>query len=161
DPGGPVPRHTGSPPGRRAGDHLGIRPVDWTPYDAVLFDLDGVLTPTAEVHMRAWAELSTAYLAERGAAPIAADDYYAHIDGRPRYEGVAELLADRGITLPEGDPSDAPGTETVCGLGNRKNEVFAEVLEREGITPYLGSVGSEERGVGEQRRAHLRWRRSE
>lgn len=114
--------------------------MDWTPYDAVLFDLDGVLTPTAEVHMRAWAELFTPYLAERGAAPYTDDDYYAHIDGRPRYEGVAELLADRGITLPEGNPSDAPGTETVCGLGNRKNEVFAEVLEREGITPYLGSV---------------------
>jgi beta-phosphoglucomutase family hydrolase len=114
--------------------------VDWTPYDAVLFDLDGVLTPTAEVHMRAWAELFTPYLAARGVAPYTDEDYFAHIDGRPRYEGVAELLADRGIVLPEGDPSDAPGAETVCGLGNRKNEVFAAIIEREGITPFPGSV---------------------
>lgn len=114
--------------------------MDWTPYDAALFDLDGVLTPTAEVHMRAWAELFTPFLADRDVAPYTEDDYYAHIDGRPRYEGVATLLADRGIELPHGDPADAPGEATVCALGNRKNEVFTEVLEREGITPYPGSV---------------------
>jgi HAD superfamily hydrolase (TIGR01509 family) len=114
--------------------------VDWTPYDAALFDLDGVLTPTAEVHMRAWSELFTPFLQDQGAAPYTEDDYFAHIDGRPRYEGVAALLASRDITLPHGDPSDAPGTGTVCALGNRKNEVFTHVLETTGIQPYAGSL---------------------
>ncbi|MFC7406940.1 HAD family hydrolase [Georgenia alba] len=108
--------------------------------DAVLFDLDGVLTPTAEVHMRAWSRLFTPYLEARGAAPYTDADYFAHIDGRPRYEGVRTLLAARGITLPDGDPSDAPDVETVCGLGNRKNEEFNTVLATEGVVAYPGSV---------------------
>lgn len=108
--------------------------------DAVLFDLDGVLTPTAEVHMRAWSRLFTPYLAQRGAAPYTDADYFAHIDGRPRYEGVRTLLASRDITLPDGDPADPPEAETVCGLGNRKNAEFNAVLSSEGVAPYPGSV---------------------
>ncbi|RMI12638.1 HAD family hydrolase [Cellulomonas triticagri] len=108
--------------------------------DAVLFDLDGVLTPTAVVHMHAWARLFTPVLAARGAAPYTDADYFAHIDGKPRYDGVATLLASRGIDLPWGDPTDSPDAETVCGLGNRKNAVFTQVLETEGVTPYPGSV---------------------
>lgn len=108
--------------------------------DAVLFDLDGVLTPTAEVHMRAWSRLFTPYLEARGLAPYTDEDYFAYIDGRPRYEGVRTLLTARGIALEEGDPSDSPETETVCGLGNRKNAEFSAVLEAEGVTPYPGSV---------------------
>lgn len=108
--------------------------------DAVLFDLDGVLTPTAEVHMRAWARLFAPYLISKGVAPYVNDDYFDHIDGRPRYEGVRTMLASRGLTLPEGDPTDAPDVETVCGLGNRKNEVFTSVLETEGVEAYPGSV---------------------
>ncbi len=108
--------------------------------DAVLFDLDGVLTPTALVHMHAWARLFEPFLAAHGARPYVEQDYFAHIDGKPRYEGVRSLLASRGIELPYGDPTDAPEADTVCGLGNRKNAVFTAVLETEGVAPYPGSV---------------------
>jgi beta-phosphoglucomutase family hydrolase len=112
----------------------------WTDYDAVLFDLDGVITPTAEVHMHAWAAMFTDFLERRGEAPYVEADYFAHIDGRPRYEGVAAMLASRGIELPWGDPADDPSAETVCGLGNRKNLAFSEVLEADGVEAYPGSV---------------------
>lgn len=109
---------------------------------AALFDLDGVLTPTAEVHMRAWEVMFTAFLdgREEPQEPYTEQDYFDHVDGRPRYEGVADFLASRGIEVPWGDPSDGPDEQTVCGLGNRKNELFNEVLEAEGIAPYPGSV---------------------
>lgn len=113
---------------------------DFDPLDAVLFDLDGVLTPTAEVHMHAWARLFTDYLAQAGAAPYEDSDYFTYIDGKPRYEGVRSMLASRGITLPEGTPDDPPEAETVCGLGNRKNGVFMDVLTSDGVAPYPGSV---------------------
>ena len=115
-------------------------PLDWDVVDAVLFDLDGVITPTAEVHMHAWAEMFTAFLADRDVAPYTDDDYFAHVDGKPRYEGVAALLGSRGIELPWGDPSDAPEATTVCGLGNRKNLLFGEVLARDGVKAFPGSV---------------------
>jgi beta-phosphoglucomutase family hydrolase len=125
--------------------------LDWTVVTAVLFDLDGVVTPTAEVHMRAWAEMFTAFLADRDVEPYSDQDYFAHVDGKPRYEGVAALLASRGIDLPHGDPDDPPETLTVCGLGNRKNALFGTVLARDGVKPYPGSVllldALEERGT--------------
>jgi beta-phosphoglucomutase family hydrolase len=105
---------------------------DWADYDGVLFDLDGVITPTAEIHERAWGELFAAY-------DYTAADYLAYIDGKPRYDGVRAFLTSRGIVLPEGDPSDEPGDGSVCSLGNRKNTLFNEILEREGIAPYPGS----------------------
>lgn len=109
--------------------------------DAALFDLDGVLTPTAEVHMRAWSDMFNAYLAGRGLAePYTDADYFTYVDGKPRYDGVRSFLASRGIVLPDGDPSDEPALETVCGLGNRKNGAFSAVLERDGVAPYPGSV---------------------
>ncbi|WP_392468539.1 HAD family hydrolase [Arsenicicoccus cauae] len=115
--------------------------MDWTRYDAALFDLDGVITPTAIVHMRAWSEMFNAYLTSRGIAePYTDEDYFAYVDGKPRYDGVRTFLASRGIMLPEGEPTDAPGTETVCGLGNGKNDAFRTVLERDGVEPYAGSV---------------------
>ena len=123
----------------------GMNPVTWPDHDAVLFDLDGVLTPTAEVHMRAWSEMFNAFLSS-GEDPAADtstytdDDYFAHVDGKPRYDGVRDLLTARGIDLPEGDPSDAPTLDTVCGLGNRKNDAFNAVLERDGVSPFPGSV---------------------
>jgi beta-phosphoglucomutase family hydrolase len=107
---------------------------------AVLFDLDGVLTPTAEVHMRAWAALFTPVLDARGAEPYTDDDYFRYVDGRPRYDGVQALLESRGIELPYGDPGDPPEAETVCGLGNRKNTVFSETLRRDGMAAYPGSL---------------------
>ncbi|WP_420796220.1 HAD family hydrolase [Agreia bicolorata] len=108
---------------------------------AVLFDLDGVLTPTADVHMSAWARLFSPYLAARGIdEPYTDADYFAYIDGKPRYDGVRSFLASRSITLPEGTPDDAPESETVCGLGNRKNSAFTESLEADGVAPYPGSL---------------------
>lgn len=123
--------------------------MKWDEYAAALFDLDGVVTPTAEVHMRAWAEMFDAFLAEwerqNGAgsgdvSPYTDQDYYAHVDGKPRYDGVRDFLTSRGITLPDGTPQDAPDAQTVCGLGNRKNDVFNAVLERDGVEAYPGSV---------------------
>ncbi|WP_223179105.1 HAD family hydrolase [Phycicoccus endophyticus] len=128
----------------------GSRPVAWDAQGAVLFDLDGVLTPTAEVHMAAWARmfgdlfagLDTTRPDLRGADTSAYTDadYFAHVDGKPRYQGVADLLAARGIRLPQGSPEDPPEALTVCGLGNRKNVAFTAILEREGVRPYPGSV---------------------
>ena len=116
--------------------------MNWQDFDAVLFDLDGVLTPTAEVHMQAWRDLFVDYLTTKGVVdrPYVDSDYFEHIDGKPRYDGVRSMLASRGLTLPEGDPSDPPGTESVCALGNRKNEFFAAVLHDDGVEPYPGSV---------------------
>jgi beta-phosphoglucomutase family hydrolase len=107
---------------------------------AVLFDLDGVLTPTAELHMRAWAALFEPVLADPGVDPYRDDDYYRYLDGRSRYEGVQALLDSRGVELPWGTPEDPGSAATVCGLGNRKNAVFADLLEREGIAAYPGSL---------------------
>jgi beta-phosphoglucomutase family hydrolase len=117
-------------------------PVNWDDYDAALFDLDGVLTPTAEVHMRAWRALFTDFLTRRGMVdqPYVESDYFNYIDGKPRYDGVRSFLASRGITLPEGEVSDDPATDTVCGLGNRKNSFFSSVLHDEGVEAYPGSV---------------------
>jgi beta-phosphoglucomutase family hydrolase len=107
---------------------------------AVLFDLDGVLTPTAEVHMRAWGRMFSEFLAGRAVAGYRDADYFASIDGRPRLDGVRAMLASRGIVLPEGTPDDDPALETVAGLGNRKNAAFTAELAERGVQPYPGSV---------------------
>jgi HAD superfamily hydrolase (TIGR01509 family) len=107
--------------------------VDWESFGAVLFDLDGVVTPTAEIHERAWAELFARW-------DFDGSDYLNYVDGRPRYEGVRAFLASRGVELPWGDPSDRPGDDTICALGNRKDETFNAVLAREGIKPYPGTL---------------------
>jgi beta-phosphoglucomutase family hydrolase len=119
-----------------------MEPVDWKRYAAVLFDLDGVITPTAVVHMAAWAELFNTYLAEHHPEqrPYTDADYFAHVDGKPRYDGVRDFLASRGIGLPEGGSDDPPTALTVRGLGNRKNDAFNEVLDRDGVEAYPGSV---------------------
>lgn len=119
-----------------------FRPADFT---AHLFDLDGVITPTAEVHMRAWAEMFSQFLTSRDITePYTDADYFAHVDGRPRYDGVRAFLASRDITLDEGEDSDpgqqAHGAETVRGLGNRKNELVLSLLRSEGVAPYPGTV---------------------
>ncbi len=115
--------------------------MDWSQYAAVLFDLDGVVTPTADVHMRAWDVMFNGFLeGQPGQQPYTDADYFAYVDGKPRYDGVASFLESRGIDLPHGDPSDSPAEETVCGLGNRKNDAFREVLHGEGVAPYPGSL---------------------
>ena len=108
---------------------------------AWLFDLDGVVTDTASIHGRAWKRLFDGYLERRAGGgafePLRLpEDYLAHIDGKPRYEGVRDFLAARGITLPWGDPDDAPGDDTVCALGNTKNDWFNEVLAKEGVPVF-------------------------
>lgn len=114
---------------------------DLTSYDAVLFDLDGVLTPTAEVHMHAWQSMfEDLFAAWDIAPPYTEQDYFEYLDGKKRYDGVASLLRSRDVEVPWGDPSDDLAADTVCGIGNRKNTVFARVLREEGVTPYPGSL---------------------
>lgn len=114
---------------------------------ACLFDLDGVLTQTAEVHAAAWKEMfdgSLRTLASRsGDVFVAFDrlsDYREYVDGKPRDEGVCSFLGSRGIELPPGDPSDAAGAETICGLGNRKNEIALRLIRDQGVRADEGSV---------------------
>jgi beta-phosphoglucomutase family hydrolase len=114
---------------------------DLTAYDAVLFDLDGVITPTAEVHMHAWRAMFEELFAQWGVEPpYSDDDYFDHLDGKKRYDGVASVLRSRDVELPWGDPSDPAEADTVCGVGNRKNAVFSRILAEEGIRPYPGSM---------------------
>jgi beta-phosphoglucomutase family hydrolase len=120
-------------------------------YHAVLFDLDGVLTPTADIHMHAWRKMFTEVFAEKDAGPPYTDaDYYTYLDGKQRFEGVAGMLASRGIDLPAGDAGDPPTADTVHGVGNRKNAVFTRVLEEEGIDPYPGSLALVDQLVAER-----------
>lgn len=112
--------------------------MDWSAHEAALFDLDGVITPTAEIHMQAWSEMFNAFL-DADQPRYTDDDYFRFVDGKPRYDGVRDFLASRGITLPDGDPTDEPDVRTVCGLGNRKNQQFNLIIERDGIAPYPGS----------------------
>jgi len=114
---------------------------DLAAFDAVLFDLDGVLTPTAEVHMHAWQTMfEELFGAWDITPPYTERDYFDHLDGKKRYDGVASLLRSRDVEVPWGDPSDPPTADTVCGIGNRKNAVFERVLRAEGIAAYPGSL---------------------
>jgi len=121
--------------------------MDWGEYDAVLYDLDGVLTPTAVVHMHAWREMFATYLATHhpDQPPYTDEDYFHWVDGKPRYAGVRSFLDSRGIDLPDGDPSDDADALTICGLGNRKNQMFESILATEGVEAYPGSRALVER----------------
>ncbi len=110
---------------------------------ACLFDLDGVLTGTAELHRAAWKETFDDLLRARGGAgfePFTEADYNSYVDGRPRFDGVRTFLASRDIALPEGAPDDSPATETVHGVGNRKNVRVQQIIAERGVNPYPGSV---------------------
>ena len=116
-------------------------------FDAVIFDLDGVITKTALVHSIAWTRMFNDYLKFR--AEKYGDsfrefthegDYLPHVDGKPRYKGVGDFLKSRGINISYGDPSDGPEQETICGLGNRKNQYFNEILEKDGVQVYGSTV---------------------
>ncbi|MEO6989097.1 MAG: hypothetical protein ABI239_10680, partial [Aquihabitans sp.] len=115
---------------------------DLGPLDAVVLDTDGVITRTASVHRAAWKRLFDEYLEQRGddQRPFSTEDYLAHVDGRPRYDGVEGFLTSRGITLPEGEPSDRPGTETICALGNAKNRYFKAEVAEHGVQVYEGTL---------------------
>jgi beta-phosphoglucomutase family hydrolase len=112
-----------------------------------LFDLDGVLTKTAKVHAAAWKEMFDGFLRERarqtGQPFVPFDpvtDYDEYVDGKPRADGTRSFLASRGIELPEGQEDDPPDTQTVHGLGNRKNEIVLKRIRTDGVEAYEGSV---------------------
>jgi len=112
-----------------------------------LFDLDGVLTKTAQVHDAAWQEMFDGYLRERSrrtGEPFVpfdrAADYENFIDGKPRADGTRSFLQSRGIELPEGNPDDPPDAETVEGLSNRKNKILLRRIHEDGVEAYPGSV---------------------
>ena len=113
---------------------------------ACLFDLDGVLTKTAVVHRRAWKQMFDEYLRSRAErtgeefVPFEQSDYDAYVDGKPRYDGVRDFLASRGIELPEGPEDADPGDESIHGLGNRKNDLVLEMIRKDGVEAYEGSV---------------------
>jgi beta-phosphoglucomutase family hydrolase len=116
-------------------------------YQAVLLDMDGVITDTVSIHASCWKTMFDEFLrkwATRNAEPFRAfdlvTDYKFHVDGKPRYEGVRDFLNSRGIALPEGTPEDPPAAETVCGLGNRKNELVNELLASTSVEAYAGTV---------------------
>lgn len=116
-------------------------------YDAVLLDLDGVITDTARVHAACWKQMFDDYLQNRAAKrneafePFdLAGDYRLYVDGKPRYDGVRDFLASRGIRLPEGGHNDPSEAETVGGLGNRKDGLVNKIIEEVGVKPYEGSV---------------------
>jgi beta-phosphoglucomutase family hydrolase len=112
-----------------------------------LFDLDGVLTQTAKIHAQAWKEMFDGFLrdrSERTGEPFREfdrpTDYDEYVDGKPRLEGVCSFLESRGIELPMGSPTDPPEAETVHALGTRKNALVVELIRRQGVEPYEGSV---------------------
>jgi beta-phosphoglucomutase family hydrolase len=114
---------------------------------ACLFDLDGVLTQTAKVHAAAWKEMFDTFLQERSrqtGEPFRpfeiATDYAQHVDGKLREDGVRSFLESRGITVPEGSADDPPTALTVHGLGTRKNDLVLDLIERDGVEVYEGSV---------------------
>ena len=116
-------------------------------FDAVLFDMDGVITDTASVHAEAWKRLFDAYLEERAGRdgdeqrPFDAHaDYRDYVDGKPRFDGVRSFLESRGIDLPYGDPKDGPDRETVCGLGNRKDGYFNAWLQENRVRVFPGTL---------------------
>ncbi len=116
-------------------------------FQAVILDMDGVLTKTAAQHARAWKAMFDRYNERRreaGQPPYAPfsieEDYPEYIDGLPRYDGVRRFLASRDIDLPEGDPGDEPGAPTVCGLGNWKNQLFQAIIEKEGVETFSDNI---------------------
>lgn len=112
---------------------------------AVLFDLDGVITDTAGLHAVAWKRLFDDFLQARAVAepfePFRLpEDYLAYVDGKPRYDGVRSFLAARSIALPDGSPTDRDDSQTVCGLGNRKDALFNIALAEQGVSIFEPSI---------------------
>jgi beta-phosphoglucomutase family hydrolase len=121
--------------------------IEMSKYDAIVFDLDGVVTDTAGVHAAAWKQLFDEFLKEHAEKTGTEfipfdkdDDYLQHVDGKPRYKGVKDFLTSRGITLEYGDPSDPPENETICGLGNKKNVAFRQRLDEDGVVIFDSTV---------------------
>ena len=117
-----------------------------TDLDAVVFDMDGVVTDTAGVHSAAWKQMFDDWLGTWTArtgevfAEFSASDYRTYVDGRRREDGVAAFLASRGMWLPWGDEDDSPDRDTVVGLGRRKNAHFLERVATDGVRAYDSTV---------------------
>jgi trehalose 6-phosphate phosphatase len=121
--------------------------IDLNKFDAVIFDMDGVITQSARVHAESWKRMFDDYLQKRAErqrqkfVPFDKEkDYYRYIDGKPRYDGTRSFLESRGISLPYGSPDDSPDKETICGLGNRKNQYFLKYLKEHGTESYPSTV---------------------
>lgn len=106
-----------------------------------------MITKTAVVHAAAWKEMFDDFLATHAQPDGTPEppfdkrsDYDRFVDGKPRYDGVRSFLSSRGITLPDGTPTDPPSALTVCGLGNRKNQLVGELIARDGVEAYAGTV---------------------
>lgn len=116
-------------------------------FDAVIFDMDGVVTQTAKLHAAAWKELFDEYLRDIGGrkgidyGSFSPEDYRLYVDGKPRYEGVKSFLESRGIDFVDwGDPGDPPGHETICSIGNKKNQLFHDKIKEDGVEVYQSSI---------------------
>jgi beta-phosphoglucomutase family hydrolase len=123
------------------------KPITRDRFDAVLFDMDGVLTSTAAIHARSWKTTFDDFLRHRAVEKKEAfrpfeiaTDYKRYVDGKLRYEGVRSFLASRDIALAEGAPEDPPTVETVCGLGNRKDELVKVAIAQGKVASYPDSV---------------------
>ncbi|UCG87121.1 MAG: trehalose-phosphatase [Gemmatimonadota bacterium] len=116
-------------------------------FAAGIFDLDGVVTHTASLHAQAWKQVFDEFLKERARQTGSdfvpfdlRDDYLTYVDGKPRYQGVQSFLKSRGIELPFGEPSEAPSHASVCGVGNRKNELYNALIESQGVDVFGSTV---------------------
>ena len=115
-------------------------------FAAAIFDMDGVVTNTSAAHSDAWKQTFDDFLTKRAAnhderfTEFSRDDFRKFVDGRPRYNGVEAFLKSRGIKLPRGKQNDPPGCDTVCGLGNRKNVLFNQIIEKEGVRTFDSTV---------------------
>ncbi|WP_404361781.1 trehalose-phosphatase [Marinobacter sp.] len=113
------------------------------PFQAAIFDMDGVLTRTADLHMQAWKQVFDDYLSgESDQQPFSRADYLEYVDGKPRYQGVEDFLHSRQLTLPYGKPADSADQDTICGLGNRKNTRFLQLLEEKGVDVFEDAVAA-------------------
>lgn len=116
-------------------------------FEAVIFDLDGVITQTASLHSAAWKKMFDDYLLKREiiyGEPFKEftheNDYLSYVDGKPRYEGVRSFLESRNISIPYGNPRDSDDKETICGLGNRKNTIINQILDEKGVDLYTSTI---------------------
>ena len=116
-------------------------------YQAVIFDLDGVITDTAKVHALSWKSMLDDYLKKRSIKynqdfyPFSIEnDYPTYVDGKPRYDGICSFLQSRGITLTFGNSNDGPEQDTVCGLSNRKNHIFTDMLSKQGVEVFETTI---------------------
>jgi trehalose 6-phosphate phosphatase len=117
------------------------------PWKAVILDMDGVITQTARLHARAWKSMFDEYLQQRSRwgddvqEPFDIQrDYHRYVDGKSRNDGVRSFLASRGIQIPDGDQNEGPNESTVSGLGHRKNSVFHDLLQEEGVEVYEDTI---------------------